>query len=233
MGNEYEYIKRNLERVREKIAKASAESGFNQNITLLAAVKYADADIVNYLHTELGINDIGENRVQQLLERYDRLDRRNLNIHFIGSLQTNKVKYLIDKVSLIQSLDSVRLAAEIDRQALKHGIVADVLVEINSAREESKGGILPEHVADFCEMLPDYKNIRLRGFMTMGSLTDGRERQNKIFSETFKLIIDIWQKRLHNIDIPIISMGMSSSFVEAIKCGSNMIRLGSCLFEER
>ncbi len=225
---DYSYIGENIRNIKEKISAISD----SQDVTLVAAVKYADVDQINYLCNELGIKNIGENRVQQLLEHYDKIDHENVNIHFIGTLQTNKVKYIIDKVCLIQSLDSLKLAEEINRQAKKRNIIMDVLVEINSEREESKSGVLPENVAEFCEKLKIYENIKLKGFMTMGKASSTKEAQNKNFTETFKLILDIWNKKLHNIDSPIISMGMSSSYEEAVACGSNMIRLGRILFNK-
>ena len=134
---DFSYLDRNVEGVRRKISLSASAGGYDADkVTLLAAIKGADVDEINYIKS-LGVVDVGENRVQQLLERYDKLEREGMNIHFIGSLQTNKVKYIIDKVSLIHSLDSVRLAKEIDKQAKKRGIQMDVLLEINSAKEEN------------------------------------------------------------------------------------------------
>ena len=147
----YSYLDKNVGETKKKIFDAAARAGRDpDNITLLAAVKYADADEINYLHRSCGINDVGENRVQQLLEHWEKLQKEDLRVHFIGSLQTNKVKYIIDKVYMIHSLDSEKLVAEIDKQARKHNIKARVLVEINSGNEESKGGVDPSDAADFC-----------------------------------------------------------------------------------
>ena len=156
----------------------------------------------------------------------------DLDIHFIGSLQTNKVKYIIDKVNMIHSLDRIELACEINKQAKKHGIVMDVLVEINSCREDSKGGVLPENVEAFCKEIAAFDSINLRGFMTMGKKCEKKSDYLKYFCETYQLVLDIWQKKLHNIDIPILSMGMSDSFVPAIEAGSNMVRIGRKLFNK-
>ena len=147
----FSYVDENLAAIRARI-DAAIERSEKRDVTLLAAVKYTDTDHINYLHS-LGVNDIGENRVQQLLEHWEALDRTNLRVHFIGTLQKNKVKYIIDKVSMIHSLDSLSLAAEIEKQAAKHGLVMDVLVEINSGMEENKSGILPEEASAFCESL--------------------------------------------------------------------------------
>ena len=139
-----------VEAIRERMRAA----GDHGQVTLLAAVKYATAEQINALHRDCDIHDIGENRVQQLLEHYEQLeDRENLRIHFIGSLQKNKVKYIVDKVSMIHSLDSLPLAEEIEKRCSAIGRVMDVLIEINSGAELSKGGLLPHEVEDFCQNL--------------------------------------------------------------------------------
>ena len=229
------YIDENLADVRERIAEAAKRSGrCADDVLLMAAIKSADADEVNYIHKSLGICDVGENRVQQLTERYEKLDREGLNIHFIGSLQTNKVKYIADKVTLIHSLDSLRLADEIEKQAAKKGLVMDVLVEINSGEEEAKGGVLPHEAEDFCLALADFPHLRLRGFMTMAPKCENLSQYREYFEETSQLVLDIWQKKLHNIiESPVLSMGMSDSFEAAIACGSTMVRVGRGLFVGR
>lgn len=230
---DYTYMDRDVAAVREKIAVAAKAAGRDpSDVTLLAAVKYADAPEVNYLHEHLGVNDVGENRVQQLLDRWDTLNREGLRVHFIGTLQTNKVKYIIDKVCMIHSLDSLKLAAEIDRQAKKHGIVMDVLCEINSGHEESKSGVAPEDAEKFCTSLAAYPNLRLCGFMTMAPKCTESGEYRKYFRETFALCLDIWQKKLHNKMRPVISMGMSGSFEEAILEGATIVRVGRGLFEK-
>ena len=227
---DFAYLDRNVKEIREKIDAAKARAGRDDDVLLVSAVKSADVDEINYIHEKLCINDIGENRVQQLLARYDALNKEGLNIHFIGSLQSNKVKYIIDKVCMIHSLDSLSLAREIDRQAKKHGLVMDVLVEINIGEEDNKGGVLPNDAEAFCEALSEFSNIRLRGFMTMAPKCEKNDEYNKYFSQTYKIVLDIWTKKLHNISRPIISMGMSESFEEAVACGSNLVRVGRGMF---
>ena len=230
---DYSYLDKNLELVKSQLKKAAEECGRNpDDVLLMPAVKYADAQEINYLHTRLGVNDVGENRVQQLLERWDKLERDGLRVHFIGSLQTNKVKYIIDKVCLIHSLDSERLAAEIDKQAKKHGLVMDVLVEVNSGQEESKGGIEPQHVESFCNIISKYEGIRLCGFMTMAPRCEDKTMYNKYFSQTRELCANIWYNKLKKTEPPIISMGMSDSFEQAVTEGSTLIRVGSLLFRK-
>ncbi len=230
---ELSHIDRNVSDVRRRIAEAAESTGrAGEDITLLAAVKYVDTEQINYLITHCGVRDIGENRVQQLLERWDKLERENLRVHFIGSLQTNKVKYIVDKVCMIHSVDSLRLAEEIQRQCAKRDITMDVLVEINCGREESKTGVMPEEAEELCLAVAVMPNLRLRGFMTMAPICQNDAEYEKYFSETYNLIIDIWKKRLYNIERPIISMGMSGSFEAAVRCGSTCVRVGRTLFAE-
>lgn len=231
---DYSYLDRNVERIKDEMKNAAEKSGRNiEKVTLMSAVKSADVGEINYIHRALGISDIGENRVQQLLERYDALDKEGLRIHFIGSLQTNKVKYIIDKVHLIHSLDSERLAEEIDKQAKKHNLVAKVLVEINSGGEESKGGIDPSCAKDFCLSLARFENVELCGFMTMAPRCENKSDYYKYFDSTRKIANDIWKDALGCEGEPIISMGMSESFCEAIECGATLVRVGRSMFDKQ
>ena len=225
------YMNENLAAVRRRMDEACRKSG-NPAPLLVAAVKYTDAEHIDYLTGELGVRDIGENRVQQLLEHWNAIRREGVRFHFIGKLQTNKVKYIIDKVTLIHSVDSLSLAKEIDRQAEKHGLCMDVLCEINSGREESKSGVLPEDAPALCAAVASLPHLRLCGFMTMAPHTDDPEDARKFFRETLRQGLDIWQKKLHNIDRPVFSMGMSESFPVAIEEGATLIRVGRSLFSE-
>ena len=228
---DYSYLDKNVEFIKKRIADAAAKVGRSENdIILMSAIKSADVGEINYIHRALGISDVGENRVQQLLERWDLLDKEGLRMHFIGSLQTNKVKYIIDKVYLIHSLDSEKLAAEIDKQAKKHGLVARVLVEINSGGEENKGGISPENVADFCLSVEKYESIELCGFMTMAPRCENSEEYYGYFNKTREIGERVWRGVLHKEGTPILSMGMSESYCEAIECGATMIRVGRSMF---
>ena len=227
---DYSYLDRNAARVRASIENARERSKHNKEISMVVAVKYADVDEINYLCDNLGVTDIGENRVQQLLEHYDGLNNKDVNVHFIGTLQTNKVKYIVDKVCMIHSVDSEKLAAEIDKQAKKRGVVMDVLVEINSGEEESKSGVSPLLAEELCLFIAGLENVCLRGFMTMAPRCDNKEDYLKFFGETYDLALDIWTKKLHNIDEPLLSMGMSESFEEAILSGADIVRIGRTLF---
>ena len=229
---EFDYIERNVNETLSRIEAASRKAGREDTPMLLAAVKYATDEELDYLCNRLGVRKVGENRVQQMLSHIENVDCSNVEFHFIGTLQTNKVKYIIDKVKMIHSLDTLKLAAEIDKQAKKHGIVMDVLVEINSGEEESKSGVLPSEAEAFCMALREFSGIRHCGFMTMAPKCDKKEDYLKYFEQTYAQVLDIWTKKLHNISRPIISMGMSDSFEEAIACGSDIVRVGRSLFRK-
>ena len=224
---DYSYIDRNYEDI---VRELSASCDKLPDITV--AIKSADIDEVEYLVRRYPIKAVGENRVQQFLERYERLKELNVPIHFIGSLQTNKVKYIIDKVDMICSLDRVDLAREIDKQATKKGIVMDVLVEINSASEESKGGVLPQNLDAFLDEISCFNARKVRGFMTMGKKCEKNSEYFKYFCETYKLVLDILQKKGHNVYGLILSMGMSDSFVPAAQAGATSIRIGRKMFNK-
>lgn len=221
---------RNLEEVRARIRAAEQRSG-RSGTTMIAAVKYTDAEHIAYL-AKLGVLDIGENRVQQLLEHREALQSLGLRYHFIGTLQTNKVKYIIDKVCMIHSVDSLSLAAEIEKQAAKRNLTMDVLVEINSGREAAKSGVMPEDAEAFCMEIVKFPHLSLKGFMTMAPKCEKTEEYRKFFQETYRQGLDIWTKKLHNIGRPVFSMGMSESFEPAIEEGATHIRVGRILFRD-
>lgn len=224
-------LQENLPLVRKTI-EANKKPG--RDVTLLAATKTVPVEVINYAITELGITCIGENRVQELLEKYDALHKDGVSIHFIGRLQTNKVKYIIDKVSLIHSVDSVKLAKEIDRQAAKHGICMDILIEINIANEASKGGILPEEIDGFLSEIAPLSHIRPRGVMVIPPADASKEETLNYFARTYQFFVDFCEKKVHNsIDTYILSMGMSDSYGDAVSWGSNLVRIGSAIFGKR
>ena len=230
MNTDYSYIDRNFEQITDGIERAAASSPTGEVPELLIASKSADLGEIEYLVEKYGIRRVGENRVEQLLSRYDSFRALGLEVHFIGSLQTNKVAKIIDKVDLIHSLDRVSLARELDKQARRRGICVDVLIEINSAREEGKGGVLPENLEAFCNEISAFDAVKVRGFMTMGKKCEKKCEYLKYFCETYQLVLDIWTKKYDNIYKPIISMGMSDSFVQATQAGSTLVRIGRGMF---
>ena len=224
---DYSYIDKNYEFVVQSLKSAC------DNIPKISvAIKSAEIDEIEYLVKNHPIKIVGENRVQQFLSRYERLKELGVEIHFIGSLQTNKVKYIIDKVDMICSLDRIDLAREIDKQARKKGIKMDILVEINSGKEENKGGVLPEDLDSFLDEISHFEAINVRGFMTMGPKCEKNSEYLKYFCETYQLVLDILQKKGHNVYGLILSMGMSDSFVPAAQAGATMIRIGRKMFNK-
>ena len=229
----FDYLEKNLTQVRAAIRKAEREGGREEgSTTLLAAVKSADVEEINYLTGALGVTDIGENRVQQLMARYDTLRLSGVRLHFIGSLQKNKVKYIIDKVAAIHSVDSLSLAEEINKRACAIGRVIDVFAEINSGREENKGGVLPEDAPEFCKRIDALPSVRLVGLMTMAPHCEDKQEYCRYFSETKALADRIFREDLGRRSPPILSMGMSESFAEAIAEGANIVRIGRQLFRK-
>ena len=232
---DHSYIDKNLANVRKRINTAAERTGRDvSSITMLAAIKSADVNEINHLTSRLGVTVVGENRVQQLTERYDKIEREGLEIHFIGSLQTNKVKYIIDKVCMIHSLDSLKLAAEIDKQAKKHGLVARVLLEINSGGEESKGGISVAELPELARLACELEHVALRGLMAIPPISHEPGANIPYFSTMHQLFVDIKEKMSDNQNrFLCLSMGMSGDFEAAIACGSNMIRVGTAIFGQR
>jgi pyridoxal phosphate enzyme (YggS family) len=227
-----EIIRDNYMRVMEKIEAAKARSPYHQEVTLLAATKTVPAEEIIFAIEELGLPVAGENKVQEFLSKYDDLKGR-CPLHIIGHLQTNKVKSIVGKVDMIQSVDSIRLAEEIAKRSREKGIVTDVLCEINIGREENKGGIMPEETEEFVSRLVETEGIRLRGLMTMAPVCEKNDEYKKYFSKTYDIYLDILGKKSHNIIEPILSMGMSDSYEVAIEEGASLVRVGSSIFGSR
>ena len=226
-------ISENIRAVKAGIDDAVRAGGRGKSVTLLAATKTVPAEQINYATQVCGITDIVENRVQELLSKYDDLIKDNVKIHFIGQLQTNKVKYIVDKVDMIHSVDSEKLAREINRQAQKHGKIMEVLVEINIGREENKGGVMPEQAGELADLIDELDHLKLAGIMTIAPISEENEKKLQFFSETYQIYLDICEKKRHNRDRYILSMGMSDSYPQAIACGSDLVRVGSALFGAR
>lgn len=224
----FDDIEQSYKGICENIEKAMRAAGRTDKVRLMAVTKTVDPERVNHA-VALGIDLLGENRVQEFLEKRD--SYAPAEVHFIGGLQTNKVKYIIDKVSMIHSVDSVRLAEEINRRAQQHGLVMDILAEINIGGEESKGGITPQEAFEFCERASAFENVRLRGLMTIPPPGCGEE----CFADMHKLFLKM-QQSLPEKDkeaFDTLSMGMSGDYETAIKFGATIIRIGSGLFGYR
>ncbi len=221
----------NYKEIKEKIEASAIKSGRNYNdITLLAATKTVPYEVINHA-IDSGITHIGENRVQEFLSKEDFV-KSNVHKHFIGHLQSNKVKDIVGNVELIQSVHSLKLARVINEQSEKKGIITDILAEINIGNEESKSGFLAEEICEAADELREFKNIRLCGLMAIPPICETPTQNIKYFDKMYKLFIDIRGKTKDN-NIKILSMGMSDDYEVAIECGANMVRLGTALFGRR
>ena len=230
---QFNYIKENYRRVQDNIREAMAKRRAGSGpVRLLAATKTVQPDAILFAVDHLGLDLIGENRTTELVEKYPALEGR-VEQHFIGHLQTNKVKQVVGRVSLIESVDSLRLAQEISRRSEMLGITTDILVEINSGREPNKGGVMPENARDAVREFGLLSGIRVRGLMTMAPVCANIEDSRKYFRETYAIFIDIFEKNKHNIIEPILSMGMSSTYGIAIEEGATEVRVGQAIFGHR
>ena len=216
-------LKRNYEAVLENIKKYDKDG----QVQLLLATKMQSCEDINYLVSQ-GATLIGENKVNELLDKYEGYDK-NAQLHFIGTLQSNKVKYIVDKVSLIHSVDKLSLLEEISKRCIKIGKTMDVLLEVNSGREENKGGILPEDVCEFYEKAVQIPHIRVRGLMTMAPRCNSREE----YLHYFGLTKELFDRLFAEDKDAILSMGMSESYIYAVEAGANLVRVGSKIFGER
>lgn len=223
----------NYPRVLEEIARAAEQAGRRpEEITLLAATKTVPLEVINHA-IDRGLSCMGENRVQELLDKYDGLHRDRCDVQFIGQLQTNKVKYLIGRVSCIQSVGSVKLAREISRLCLRKNTTMKVLVEVNIGREESKGGVLPEALYECVDEIRTLPGIQVTGLMAIPPICENIAKLRGYFSAVRQSYVDIAAKKMDNVSMSCLSMGMSSDFAEAIACGATMVRVGSSLFGKR
>lgn len=222
------YVTKNLAAVNAKIRAAESLAGREGRTALIAAVKYATDEELREL-LAAGVLDVGENRVQQLLSHMSVYEGSGARIHFIGTLQKNKVKYIIDKVFAIHSVDTAALAREISRHAQQRGITVRVFAEINIGREPAKSGVLPEQAQALCREIVGLPGLDLVGLMTMAPKCESDAAYREYFAKTGALAGQIWQ-RLGLAGTPLLSMGMSESFCAAIAEGADMVRVGRRLF---
>ncbi len=224
-------ISENLNQIRLNIEKAAKKSNReSDDIHLIAVTKTYSPDAINEA-IDNGVTDIGENKVQEIVDKYDSV--KPVRWHLIGHLQTNKVKYIIDKVHMIHSVDSIRLMDEIERQAQKHNVTMKVLIQINISGEESKFGIKPEELEGLLIHAGKLKNVKVFGLMTILPKIDTEISLRLHFVNIRRIFLDISTKRYDNVDMKYMSMGMSGDYEIAIEEGSNMVRVGRAIFGER
>ena len=226
-------IAENIAVLRERIERAAAAAGRAAGeVAFVAATKMNDADNVRAAVAG-GIDACGENRVQELVDKYEQGAYIGAPLHFIGGLQKNKVKYLVGKVDLIQSVDSYELAQTIAKKAQQLGISQDVLIEVNIGREEAKSGVLPEGTDELLARLSEMDGVKVRGLMAIPPNIELNPKNIVYFEKMHNLYVDMRSKKYDNVNIEIMSMGMSGDFEAAIACGSNMVRIGSAIFGPR
>ena len=225
-------VKENYEIVRQEVVKTAKDCGRNPNdITLIAVSKTKPLENIEEL-ISIGVRDFGENKVQELCDKYEHVSTP-VRSHLIGHLQTNKVKYVVDKSCLIHSVDSIRLAKEIQKVAAKKQIIAQILIEVNLAKEESKFGLYLEDVIPFLEEIAPYSNIHVNGLMTIAPFVENPEENREYFRSLKQLSLDIISKNIDNIDMNVLSMGMTNDYKVAIEEGATMVRVGTAIFGTR
>ena len=230
---EFTAVQDSIRRVRAQMQEAAIRSGRDpKEITMLAATKTVPPEIINCA-IESGVDRIGENRVQELLSKIDRIDRKNTPVDLIGHLQTNKVSKVLPHVSMIHSVDSYRLAEAISEQSQKLGKTTDILVEVNIGHEECKSGIAVEELLPLLDQISQLPHICVKGLMTIPPICEKIDETRKYFSNMYQLFLDIKSKNIDNIVMQHLSMGMSADFAQAIEFGSTMVRVGSILFGKR
>ena len=226
-------IAENVAMIKANIAKAAMDAGRDpKDILLCAATKMNDADAVRQA-IAAGVDCCGENRVQELTEKLSQNAYDGAPIHFIGRLQTNKVKQVVGKVSLIHSVDRLNLLEAIQKEATRQGIIQDILLQVNIGHEESKGGFYED---ELMQLLPDmgkFSNIRVKGLMAIPPICENSSGNDKFFQKMYNLSVDISVKKYDNVSVDIMSMGMSDDYISAIRHGSTMIRVGTAIFGAR
>ena len=225
-------LKENLENVEQKIQAACERSGRDRSeVTLIAVSKTKPAEMVQEAY-DLGIRLFGENKVQEIMDKSEVLPA-DIHWHMIGHLQRNKVKYIVDKVAMIHSVDSLRLAETIEKEAEKKNVVVPILIEVNVAQEESKFGLKPEEVLPFIEQIAGFSHIQVKGLMTIAPYVENAEENREIFRELKKLSVDIAAKNINNVTMSVLSMGMTGDYMVAVQEGATMVRVGTGIFGAR
>ena len=225
-------VKENLKEVEENIVQACKRAGRDrEEVTLIAVSKTKPVAMIEEA-IDYGMKNFGENKVQEMTEKMDTISEK-LNWHLIGHLQRNKVKYIVDRVYLIHSVDSLRLAQQIDEEAKKKDVVCNVLIEVNIANEESKFGVSKEELKNLLDEIKNLTNVQVKGLMTIAPFVDDPEDNRKYFREMHKLFVDMSHENADNIKMEILSMGMTGDYQVAIEEGATMVRVGTGIFGER
>lgn len=224
-------VTENYKEVQSFVKESEKKSSYGQSVTLIAVSKTKPSSDIKALY-DIGVRDFGENKVQELCDKYDELPK-DIKWHLIGHLQTNKVKYIIDKVYLIHSVDSIHLAQQIENECEKKNVDVNILVQVNVAKEDTKFGLMPEDVMSMIESISKLPHIHIKGLMTIAPFVEDAEENRQVFSDLKKLSVDIRNKNIDNVSMDVLSMGMSGDYRVAIEEGSTMVRVGTSIFGER
>jgi len=225
-------VAENLEQVRKNIELACKEAGRDpKEVTLISVSKTKPVSMLQEAY-DAGSRDFGENKVQEIMDKVPQLPS-DIRWHMIGHLQRNKVKYIVDKVALIHSVDSLRLAETIEHEAAKHNVTVPVLIEVNVAQEESKFGLKTEEVLSLVESVAAFPHIHIEGLMTIAPYVEDPEENRGIFRQLKKLSVDIATKNINNVNMSVLSMGMTGDYQVAVQEGATMVRVGTGIFGER
>ena len=226
-------IAENIARIRSEMNAAALAAGRDpKQIQLCAATKMNDAEAVRQAIAG-GVDCCGENRLQELVAKGAENAYAGAPVHFIGVLQTNKVKQVVGKVDLIQSVDRINLMQAIEKEAARQNVIQNILLEINIGREESKSGFLAEEIHTILGQMTNFPHLRVKGLMAIPPISHGEGENSKFFQEIYQLSVDIQRKKYDNVAMECLSMGMSDDFADAIRCGSTMIRIGTAIFGAR
>lgn len=225
-------VAENLAQVQKNIEESCREINRDpEEVTLIAVSKTKPVEMLKEAY-DAGARVFGENKVQEIVDKYDQMPS-DVKWHMIGHLQRNKVKYIVDKVAMIHSVDSFRLAETIEKEAAKKDVIVPILIEVNVAQEESKFGLKPEEVLPFIEEIADFSHIQIKGLMTIAPYVENAEENRGIFRELKKLSVDIAAKNINNVTMSVLSMGMTGDYMVAVQEGATMVRVGTGIFGAR
>lgn len=225
-------VAENYNLIKQQVTETAVSCGRNpEDITLIAVSKTKPLSDIEEL-IQIGVKEFGENKVQELCDKYEKVSEP-VHFHLIGHLQTNKVKYVVDKACLIHSVDSIKLAKELQKEAAKKGVTVQVLIEVNVAEEDTKYGLYVDEVLPFIEEIATYPNIHVNGLMTIAPFVENPEENRNYFRALKQLSLDITSKNIDNIDMNVLSMGMTNDYKVAIEEGATMVRVGTAIFGAR
>ena len=224
-------VTENYKEVQSFVKESEKKSSYGQKVTLIAVSKTKPSSDIKALY-DIGVRDFGENKVQELCDKYDELPK-DIKWHLIGHLQTNKVKYIVDKVYLIHSVDSIHLAQQIEHECEKKNVDVNILIQVNVAKEDTKFGLMAEDVMSMIETISKLPHIHIKGLMTIAPYTENPEENRPYFKKIKELSVDIAKENIDNVSMDMLSMGMTGDYMVAIEEGATLVRVGTGIFGAR